>query len=73
MDSALICNSGEIQIGTIHGMTNMVLIAIICVIICYCVERAFSPKHDPLDIHTSILNAHALYMLELEKWKFESE
>ncbi|OQR93343.1 hypothetical protein ACHHYP_02627 [Achlya hypogyna] len=54
MDAALTCVSGTIDIG--------------CIAFWYAVERVLSPRLPPTSVHSLLLSAHSLYMLDFRDW-----
>ncbi|OQR89306.1 hypothetical protein THRCLA_09803 [Thraustotheca clavata] len=73
MDYYLICNSASIQIGSTTGVIIVVIVAFSCVIGCYILERIFFGSRPHLHLETLLLDSQCLYLLDLDKWKFEKE
>ncbi|OQS01879.1 hypothetical protein THRCLA_05677 [Thraustotheca clavata] len=71
MDSGLICTSGDIQLGTTNGIIGVVGVSVICIVMTYFVERTLLKSRPALDIETLLLCSQSLYMLDLERWKYE--
>ncbi|OQR86537.1 hypothetical protein THRCLA_10535 [Thraustotheca clavata] len=69
MDFGLICTSGVIEIGNFAGTIEDALVAVICILLSYLVERIVFPKRPPLDIRTHLLNSHSLHMLDFTNWR----
>ncbi|EQC34869.1 hypothetical protein SDRG_07670 [Saprolegnia diclina VS20] len=73
MDLQLTCESGVVQIGDANRLAIGFLIGLSSVVLCYGLERLWSPHLPPREVPTTLLNASSYYMLDFSDWVVHDE
>ncbi|KAF0686732.1 Aste57867_21480 [Aphanomyces stellatus] len=68
MDSALVCDSGVLEIGSLTLVTTSMAICAACTVVCYVVERYIRCTAKAVDVLSLLLSSQAKYILTFDDW-----
>ncbi|EQC34887.1 hypothetical protein SDRG_07687 [Saprolegnia diclina VS20] len=69
MDAGLVCSSASIHLGSTRRVLGVVGVALSCVGVWFGCERWRLRGMAPHDVHSLLLSAHCIYMLDFTHWK----
>ncbi|KDO30895.1 hypothetical protein SPRG_19680 [Saprolegnia parasitica CBS 223.65] len=73
MDAGLLCSSASIHIGSTSGVLGVVVVALSCICVWFGWDRWRLRGLAPPGVHSLLLNAHCVYMLDFTNWKYKGE
>ncbi|EQC39042.1 hypothetical protein SDRG_03994 [Saprolegnia diclina VS20] len=73
MDDRVDCISANVAIGSIHRVYILMGLSTASILGCFALDRWRWPQLAPIELVSAALNAHSIYMLRLDRWKFGNE